>query len=196
MKKRKTTREYRPSISDFRGLRLPALCVFFALGAVLGHITAHLLGGDSDLALLLQSVAATETDNIMSTSALAVIGTYFRFPLAVLLLGQCTFAVVAIPLLLAAQGFIFSFSVATLVVSLGRRAVLLALVTLGLQGLVIIFVTLLLALGVLQRGTNSDCREKIAGSPIFIGLSLLTAGVILELTAVPKLFSLALVRLN
>lgn len=195
MGKRTRTTAYRARFSQLQGLRLPALCVFFALGAVLGHVAAQLVGGDGELAAYLQEIAAMEAET--SVSPMSVLAMYFRYPMLVLVLGYCSFGVAAIPLLLAVQGFTLSFAAASLSASLGRQGVLLALSSFGLRSIVTVFCTLLLALWAMEKAAGSSERKVgFGGNTVVLCVLILALGVILELTVVPKLFSLALAALK
>lgn len=198
MGKRARTTAYRARFSELRGLRLPALCVFFALGAVLGHVAAQLVGGDSELAAYLRSFASLEAGAVASASTLQVLVAYFRYPLLALLLGYCSFGAAAIPLLLLVQGFSLSFAAASLAASLGRQGVVLALASFGLRSIITVVCTLLLALWVLEKAAGRSESKGKSSSVNMIGFCflVLALGVILELTVVPKLFSLALAALN
>lgn len=183
------TSGYRARFSDLRGLRLPLLCVFFAIGAILGHVLPQLLGGDNALASQLRGFAAG-ADGAMSGSLLSVIVLYFRYPLLVLLFGYYSFGAVAIPLLLAMQGFTFAFSAASLSAALGRQGVVLALTAFGLRSILTVVCTLLLALFMLERTAgNSEGKTKTNGNIVALCFLLLAVGIILELTVVPRLFA-------
>ena len=195
MGKRARTTAYRARFSEIRALRLPALCVLFALGAVFGHVTAQIVGGDSALATYLRGAASAET--AATASIFSVLATYFRYPLLALLLGYCSFGAAAIALLLAVQGFTLSFAAASLAASLGRQGVFLALASFGLRSIITVVCTLLIALWVLEKASgSSEKKSGTGGNIIALCFLVLALGVILELTVVPKLFSLALAALK
>lgn len=197
MGKRMKASGYRTRLSDFRSLRLPALCVFFALGAVLGHMLARFLGADNELADKLCSYAVLNTEAAGAASLFAVVSLYFRFPLMVLLFGYYSFGVIAIPLLLSLQGFTLSFASASLGAALGRQGVVLALAALGIRGLLTVICTLLLALIMLDRlAGRSEKVKKPYGKSVTLCFFALAVGVILEMTIVPMLFSSALEMLK
>lgn len=75
---------------------------------------------------------------------------YFRYPLAVFLLGFASFGVVLIPLLGALMALSFSYSVSCFAAALGARGLLVALALLGLRYLVTLPCFLLLGLGALR----------------------------------------------
>lgn len=193
MGKRMRTSGYHARFSDLRSLRLPLLCVFFAFGAILGHVLPQLIGGDSELASQLRSYAAVGADAELSVSLLSVVVLYLRYPLLVLLFGYYSFSAVAIPLLLAFQGFTLSFSVASLAAALGRQGVFLALAAFGLRSILTVVCSLLLALAMLERTNgNNEAKTKSSGNVIALCFLLLAVGIVLELTVMPKLFTLVL----
>lgn len=195
MGKRARTTTYRARFSRWQGLRLPALCVFFALGTLLGNVAAQLIGADKDLAAYLQEIISAGVSG--AVSLFSVVAAYFRYPLIILLLGYCSFGIAAIPLLLAVQGFTLSFAAATLAVSLGRQGVLLALASFGLRSMVTTLCTLLLALWALEKaGGSTEKKDGLGGNIVALCFLVSTLGVILELTVVPKLFSFALAALK
>ena len=197
MGRRIKTSGYRPHISDFRGMRLLALCVFFAIGAIAGHITAQFLGADSELAAHLHSYALLETEATPTPSAATVAALYFRYPLMVFIFGCCNFAAAAILPILLVQGFSLSFAAASLAAALGRKGVVLALAAFGLRGFLTVITVLLLAQFFLSRTADSSERKgNPIGKSLIVCVLLLTVGVVLELTVMPKIFSLALAMLK
>lgn len=190
MGKRVRTSGYRARFSDLGRLRLPLLCFFFAIGAILGHVLPPLLGGDNELASQLRSFAVAGTDGVMSVSLLSVAVLYLRYPLLVLLFGCYSFGSVVIPLLLALQGFTFSFSAASLAAALGKQGVMLSLVAFGLRSILTVICTLLLALFMLEKTAgSSEARAKPSGNIVALCFFLLAVGIVLELTVVPRLFA-------
>lgn len=121
---------------------------------------------------------------------------YFRYPLAVVLLGCSVFGGAAIPLLCAAQGFSLSFAACSFAAAVGGRGVLLALASFGVRALVTIPCTMMLgtlffplALCIARGGKLiADGARTRRAAVCFL---LLSAGVILELTVVPYLFAAA-----
>ena len=193
MGKRVRTTGYRARLSDLRIFRLPFLCVVSSLGAVLGCVLAQLLGGDSDLALRLHRFAMQEASGMASVYLLSAVLLYFRYPLIVLLLCHCSYSPVVIPLSLAAFGFTISFSTASLAAALGRQGVLLALSAFGIRSLLVLICVLYLSLwGFEKKDRKDEIKQGAFGNVFFVCLLLLTVGVMLELTVVPKLVSLAL----
>lgn len=178
-------------ISTSQGFQLLFLCGFFALGSVLGHIIAQVSGFDGQLQAIFLSLVNNTPDSF-SPALWSVLFRYFRFPLLALLIGYCSFTIVAIPLLMLALGCIFSFSVSSLSVSLGTAGIPLALASFGLRCIIVIVCTLVLALWSFKRSLG--CNEEKTHLIALVGICfvLLMLGVILELTVTPILCSSAL----
>lgn len=197
MGKRVKISGYRARFSDFRGVQMTILCVFFALGAVLGHVLAHVSGCDRELTSQLQDYVLLEGFGITPANLLSVSKLYLSYPLAIVLLGYCSFGAAVIPFVLAAQGFTFSFSSAALAIAFGRKGVVLALAAFGLRSILLVVCTLLLGMFVLNAKTGTtEAKFTFRGNVVALCLLLLAVGVVLELTVVPKLFTLALATLK
>ena len=197
MGKRVKISGYRARFSDFRGVQMTILCVFFALGAVLGHVLAHVSGCDRELTSQLQDYVLLEGFGITPANLLSVSKLYLSYPLAIVLLGYCSFGAAVIPFVLAAQGFTFSFSSAALAIAFGRKGVVLALAAFGLRSILLVVCTLLLGMFVLNAKTGTtEAKFTFRGNVVALCLLLLAVGIVLELTVVPKLFALALATLK
>lgn len=197
MGKRVKISGYRARFSDFRGVQMTILCVFFALGAVLGHVLAHVSGCDRELTSQLQSYVLLDGFAITPANLLSVSKLYLSYPLAIVLLGYCSFGAAVIPFVLAAQGFTFSFSSAALAIAFGRKGVVLALAAFGLRSILLVVCTLLLGMFVLNAKTGTtEAKFTFRGNVVALCLLLLAVGIVLELTVVPKLFSMALATLK
>ena len=197
MGKRVKISGYRARFSDFRGVQMTILCVFFALGAVLGHVLAHVSGCDRELTSQLQSYVLLDGFAITPATLLSVSKLYLSYPLAIVLLGYCSFGAAAIPFVLAAQGFTFSFSSAALAIAFGQKGVVLALAAFGLRSILLVVCTLLLGMFVLNAKTGTtEAKFTFRGNVVALCLLLLAVGIVLELTVVPKLFSMALATLK
>lgn len=197
MGKRVKISGYRARFSDFRGVQMTILCVFFALGAVLGHVLAHVSGCDRELTSQLQDYVLLEGFGITPANLLSVSKLYLSYPLAIVLLGYCSFGAAVIPFVLAAQGFTFSFSSAALAIAFGRKGVVLALAAFGLRSILLVVCTLLLGVFVLNAKTGTtEAKFTFRGNVVALCLLLLAVGVVLELTVVPKLFALALATIK
>ena len=178
-----------------RGLRLLFLCCFFLLGVVIGHILARLTGSDPELQETLLALSSRNAEELGS-SLWQVLLAYLRFPLLALLLGYCGFALAAIPMLMAIQGFSLSFAASVLILSTGTPGIPLVLASFGLRGLITIVCTLMFALCSFEQALGHDGMMKKAAKVILVCFFLLMLGVILELTAMPVLFLSALAELK
>ena len=197
MGKRVKISGYRARFSDFRGVQITILCVFFALGVVLGHVLAHVSGCDRELTSQLQDYVLLEGFGITPANLLSVSKLYLSYPLAIVLLGYCSFGAAVIPFVLAAQGFTFSFSSAALAIAFGRKGVVLALAAFGLRSILLVVCTLLLGMFVLNAKTGTtEAKFTFRGNVVALCFFLLALGIVLELTVVPKLFSMALATLK
>lgn len=175
-------------LPSFGEMHLPILCAFFIVGAALGHIGAQLLGGDSELSRILQQYAVDSIDRgPKATPFFSILSMYLREPLLAFALGFCSFGAVAIPILLALQGFTLSFAAASLAVSLGRSGAVLSLASFGIRGIVVIVSTLLLSLWSFHRLTCSREEQTNAGATILLPCVLfILLGITLEITVVPN----------
>lgn len=180
-------------------MRLVVLCVFFAAGALLGHLAAGMVDseGTDALAAYLGNFAANLPENEQGLfSALQVLLAYFRLPLLLLLLGCCAVGVAAIPMLCAWEGFGLAFSVSAFSSAMAG-GMKLGLAALGLRCAVLIPCTLYLAYhsfssSLVRSGLRRE--EKGGHSAPRLGLCLpaLLLGAGLEITLVPRLVALVL----
>lgn len=178
-----------------QGLRLLFLCGVFVFGAVIGHTLTQFFGSDLELKQRLIELAAQESAPL-DLSIWKVVFAYLRFPLLAFLLGFCSFPLVAVPILMAVQGFVLSFSASALVASLGSAGIPLVLVSLGLRSLITIVCTLIPAVWSFNRGTGNSSEKRQTMRLFCICFFALVIGVILELTVMPTLFSSALDKLK
>lgn len=196
MAKRGKSTAYRTRLHKVQGVRLPALCLSFLMGVLLGYVGARFLGFDSELASYLLSIASLDPlDDVVKPSVLQILAAYFRYPLLVLLLGYCSCGVVAVSFLLLLQGFTFAFATASLTASLGLTGAFLALASFGVRFSITVVSTLFLARCLFERSESSNEKSKSKKS-IALCFLLLVFGIILEFTVVPRLFSLALLSLK
>ena len=124
-----------------------------------------------------------------------------QFGEGLFLLASCSFGAVAIPLVCAWQGFTLSFAVACFAGSLGQEGVLLSLAAFGLRSVVVLPCTLLVAQWAFDKTLCRLRGESAAGTAAqrwrLIGCFIvLILGAVLEMTVVPRLFTLALSRLS
>ena len=197
-----------PGASKEFQMALLVLCVFFIVGAGLGrlghgYVTA---ANNEELARYictyaeLVSVSKNVAANIYSVALL-----YFRYSIFYFLLGFLAAGVLLIPFTCAVQGFFLSFSISCFASSLGKDGVLLALSAFGIRCLFTLPCCFLLAtwsfLAAKNRSTLSAGGKKGTRLPpeyfwrFVICVIVLLVGSVLELSVVPRLFSLALAKI-
>ena len=191
-------------------VKLLTVCFFFAAGAILGFALHGVVTPEDNQGLreyVLQYAGLTAEKKIAPVSLLSAAGTYFRYPLLVILLGQAAVGIVLIPLLCLFQGCSLAFSVACFASALGRGGVLLALVAFGLRWLLLLPCMFLLAaeyIGGTQRMVpgrkRRGAKRQEFGQPRHLHLVLcfllLLVGVIAESVLVPGLFRLVLSQIT
>ena len=198
----------------FRGSshwKVLVLCVFFALGILLGRIVHSAAAASDDGQLreyLLAFTNLTAQPEDMTGAVLSVLITYFRYPLMVFLCGLMAAGVVLIPTLFAVQGFFLSFAVHSFASALGRSGVMLAAAAFGVRCLFALPCTLFLAMHALSGSVQllqirADGRKKERNGQFSTSLMRLAAcalilliGVVVELSLVPKLLQLALTNIT
>ena len=177
-----------------QGWHMLLLSGFFTFGAILGHVTAQVVGVDFQLQETIIGLASQQPDSV-SPSLWTILVGYLRFPLLALLLGYCNFALLAVPALMSAFGFSLSFSASALAVSLGTAGITLALASFGLRSLVTIVCTIIPAIWSFNRAAGTHSEKTLSAGIIGICFFLVILAVILELTVLPMLFSSALTEL-
>ena len=195
-----------PEVSGVFRTRLLIVCFFFAFGAIAGALICDGGAGQDaeQLRLYLMEYARYCTGPRETTVSLfSVLLLYFRYPLALFVCGFLGAGIVAAPVLCLLQGCFLSFSISCFTAALGRSGLLLALSLLGLRVLFVVPCTLFLAVGAMERAgclvkaRLNGKRERVAQPSLFYWqfaycALLLSTGVILELSMVPKLFAFAL----
>ena len=178
----------------------------FLLGAALGHLCGGLLGESQHRELadyVLGYARAASTARSASMPGVAI--SYFRAPLAFFLLGLAACGTWLIPLLMVGQGFLLAYSIRCFGVALGRSGVLLASVAFGIRCLFVLPCVFYLAsrsrAGALRLREGSSLREKpdpgVRGFyPVLICCVALLIGCVVEISLVPRLISLILIRLS
>ena len=144
------------SASSWDGLtQLAVLGVCFAAGALGGFFFSAAAGERQELADYLQRYfQMTASGEWTAPSLLASAWELFRWPLAALLLGLTALGAVGLPLLLAARGFILSFSAATFVRLFGLPGLGAAAAAFGL--------TAVIAVPVLFAVSQNAFRQSLA----------------------------------
>ena len=180
--------------------RLIVLVFCMVLGMLLGQ-WAHgwCPDGSSQLQEYLLNYAKLRTED-MVPSLWVVLWVYLRYPLAAFLLGLTAWGIILLPVLLLAQGFLLSFSVACFSAALARRGIVLALAALGVRCLVTLPCLLLLAVHGWEAAQLRACgprQERLVCDGVYVlrflmCLLLLLLGTVLERYVVPEFFALAL----
>ena len=139
------------------------LCIFFALGILLGGAAQTLVADGEEQQLreyLLQYAQLTAQATDVSGAVISSLVTYLRYPLMVMLCGFMALGVVLIPTLCLAQGFFLSFAVHAFASAMGQEGVRIALCALGIRCLFTVPLTLFLAM---QAITASSKLLRLRG---------------------------------
>jgi len=187
---------------------LLVLCVFFIVGAGLGRLGhSYVTAGDNEeLARYICSYADLVSGSKNTAADIcSVVLLYFRYPLFYFFLGFLSVGALLIPFTCAVQGFFLSFSISCFASSLGKSGVLLALSAFGIRCLFMLPCCFLLAAWsflsakdrISRTGTGAGRNSVSAGSfwRFAICVIVLLVGSVLELSVVPRLFSLALAKI-
>ena len=131
------SRKLRYVTVDMVPLRSLVLALFLVSGVLAGYAAAQRCAaetGDELRRLLDGFLAAGASDGVTAETAARTLVCYFRAPVLAFLLGFASIGVIGLPLLLAAQGFVLSFSMVSFAAALGREgfAALIALFALRL----------------------------------------------------------------
>lgn len=188
-------------------LSLGLFSLFFLIGLYMGRFFAARQAAQviPELKRYLDAYAETAGQSGRSAGQIArAFFLYFRYPLAVFLLGFASFGVLVIPPLGALMAFSFSYSVSCFVAALGGKGVLLALSLLGLRYLITLPCFFLLGQGALRTSweltlcTLGQGRRRAAALydktyflRFFFAAAALALGALLDLWLTPWLLSLA-----
>lgn len=193
---------------EIRG-KLLTVCFFFAAGAVLGFALHGVVTPEDNEGLrdyVLRYAELSAENELAPASLLGVAGTYFRYPLLMVLLGQAAVGIVLIPVLCLFQGCSLAFSVACFASALGRNGVLLALAAFGLRWLLLLPCMLLLAAEYIGTQRTLFSRKNKGGKRqksdtqhrlrLVLCIVLLLIGVIAESALMPGIFRLVLSKIT
>lgn len=188
-------------------LSLGFFSLFFLIGLYMGRFFAARQAAQvvPELNRYLDAYAETAGQSGLSAGQIArAFFLYFRYPLAVFLLGFASFGVLVIPLLGVLMAFSFSYSVSCFVAALGGRGVLLALSLLGLRYVISLPCFFLLGQGALRtsweltlctlgqgRRRSAALYDRAYFLRFFFAAAALTLGALLDLWLTPWLLSLA-----
>jgi len=130
------SRKLRYVTVDMVPLRSLVLALFLVSGVLTGYAAALRSTPETadELRRMLDVFGSLDRSRIDMTAVLRTLVCYFRAPVLAFLLGFASIGVFALPLLLAAQGFVLSFSMFSFAAALGREgfALLIALFALRL----------------------------------------------------------------
>lgn len=187
-------------------LSLGLFTLFFLIGLYMGRFFAARQAAQviPELKRYLDAYAETAGQAGRSAGQIArAFFLYFRYPLAVFLLGFASFGVLVIPLLGALMAFSFSYSVSCFVAALGGKGVLLALSLLGLRYLITLPCFFLLGQGALRssweltlctlgqgRRRSATLYDKTYFLRFFFAAAALALGALLDLWLTPWLLTL------
>lgn len=184
--------------------QLPALVVCgtaFLLGGLVGCLLAACVDGMGSDALrtYLEGFLTAAGNGMASPPALGpMVWQVLRWPLMAVALGFTALGVVGVPVLLAARGFLLSFSIAAFVRIFGDAGRLLAFLVFGVPGCVAVPVLFVLgvqsqltAARLARRGPGEGRRGGLCGRAFFVRCGLCACGLgvcmLLEYLAVPAL---------
>lgn len=128
-------------------LRSLLLALFLVSGVLTGYAAAlrSSPGTADELRRLLDAFRSSGRSGIDMAAALRTLVCYFRAPVLAFLLGFASIGVIALPLLLAAQGFVLSFSLISFAGALGREGFALVIALFALRLLFVLPGTFLTA---------------------------------------------------
>ncbi len=174
-----------------------ALC--FAAGALLGRLACGLMSGrqSAELSGYVQTYARLRT-SLRPEPAAGACFACFRQALALTLAGFVAGGVWIVPLLMAGQGFLLSYSVCCFASALGRPGLLCAFAAFGIRCLFVLPCCFFLAerawsaAGRLRRGERRKRGVRQPGDVprrYLVCAAVLAAGCAVEITLVPRILS-------
>lgn len=120
------TRKPRHVTADALPLRSLLLAFFLLLGVLAGFVASERCGvGDGELRAYFDACLRSAASPLDWATVARTLACYFRASVAAFLLGFSPLGVACLPLLLAAQGFVLSFSLFSFARALGRSGFLL-----------------------------------------------------------------------
>lgn len=137
---------------------LPLRSLLLALFLVSGVIAGYLLSGRCAAASSQELrryfdgyLALTMKRGLTGETALRTLVCYLRAPVLAFLLGFASIGVAALPLLLAAQGFVLSFSLFSFALAMGRESFVLLIAVFAIRLLFVLPCTFLLASASIEK---------------------------------------------
>ena len=174
------------------------LALLFLVGVIGGHIVG---GAVSDAQHQeLSDYLSAYLQNAVSRQSIPLAGvlfSYFRAPIALVLMGLSGCGIWMVPLFLVGQGFFLAFSVHTFAGALGRGGVLFSFAAFGIRCFFVLPCCFLLASQSwasayrLHRREHLRGREEIAHTalyPVIVCGIVLLIGCVIEISLVPRLF--------
>ena len=191
-------RRHIPRIPSAAKLRTDylVLCALFLCGVLLGHLSGGLVSREQygELSDYLLTYMRGNADAAMLES---VFFAYFRDAVVLVLLGTVAWGVWTVPAYMAGQGFFLAFAVHCFTSALGRRGVSLAFAAFGIRCLFILPCGFYLASRSwaaakrLRRGGRGR-TDRSALYPLAVCAVTLLIGCVIELSLVPRFYSLIL----
>ncbi len=148
------TRRLRYVTVDIVPLHSLVLALFFVLGVLCGYACSGrcAVGTDGELRRYLDGYLSLASEGSLCVETIArTLVCFLRAPFLVFLLGFASVGVVALPLLLAAQGFLLSFSLFCFAGAMGREGFALVLALFAIRVLFVAPCTFLLGTAALEK---------------------------------------------
>ncbi len=146
------TRKPRHVTADAGTLCALMLALFLLLGILAGRAESARCAVDDDaLRVYLDAAICRSGDDLTVETAARTLWCYVRGSLCAFLLGFSSAGVVGLPLLLAAQGFVLTFSLCSFASALGRGGFLLCVALFGLRLAFVLPCTFLLGTAAMER---------------------------------------------
>ncbi len=139
---------------DILPLRSLLLALFLVSGVMGGYMMAERCGGEMSEELrgyLMRYLSSMSERALSVDTALRTLACYLRAPLLAFVLGFASIGVIALPLLLAAQGFLLSFSLFSFALALGRDGFLLLPSVFAIRLLFVLPCTFLLGTAAIEK---------------------------------------------
>jgi len=177
----------------------------FLLGAAIGHLLGGLVNGAQHRELADYVLTyARSSYGPRSIPLINVFFSYFRGPAVLFLLGLAACGTWLIPFFMVGQGFFLAYSVHCFGVALGRAGVMLAFAGFGVRCLFVLPCMFFLASRSWERASRmregkvpreGSSSGKSGFYSVFLCGVALMIGCIVEISLVPRLFSLILTQL-
>ena len=172
------------------------LCALFLCGVLLGHLAGSLVSREQ-YGELSDYLVGYMQGNADAATLGSVFFAYFRDAVVLVLLGVVAWGVWLVPLYMAGQGFFLAFAVHCFTSALGRSGVSLAFAAFGIRCLFILPCGFYLASRSwaaakrLRRGRRTK-PDRTTIYPLAICAIALLIGCVIELSLVPRFYSLIL----